>query len=137
MLNLDIFLSENLYKMKHFVLLLALVACFVISDVKAQTINGVKLSDLKEEYLEISEYRKFLGEKIFVSVDYGQEKGARSNVRELVVKGDDGDYLAYSSVMSFINKMKAHGYKLFKVYALTMGENSLPRYILKRKLSKD
>ncbi len=118
--------------MKRLILSLAIASCFAISKVKAQTINDVKLSDLKEEYLEVSEYRKFLGEKIFISVDYGQKKN-NTNIRDLVVKDEKGNYLEYNSVIEFINKMKTHDYELFQVYSLTTGENALPKYILKRK----
>ncbi len=116
--------------MKRLILLLAIASCFGLSKVKAQTVNDVKLSDLKEEYLEVSEYRKFLGEKIFISLDYGQKKN-KYNSRELVIKDENGDYLEYASVIEFINKMKTHGYELFQAYSLTTGENARLMYILK------
>ncbi len=119
--------------MKRLILSLAIASCLAISKVKAQTVNDVKLSDLKEEYLEVSEYRKFLGEKIFISVDYGQKKNTNINARDLVVKDEKGYYLEYNSVIEFINIMKTHGYELFQAYSLTTGENARLMYILKRK----
>ncbi len=118
--------------MKRLILVLAIAGCFIFSKVKAQTVNDVKLSDIKEEYLEVSEYRKFLGEKIFISLDYGQEK-TKQNFRELVVKDDKGDYLQYNSVIDFINQMKTHGYELFQAYSIPTVQNAIPKYILKRK----
>lgn len=118
--------------MKRLILVLAIASYFGLSNVKAQTVNDVKLSDLKEEYLEVNEYRKFLGEKIFISLDYGQKKDA-NNFRETVIRNKKGDYLEYTSVIDFVNKMKPYGYELFQVYVLSTSENAIPKYILKRK----
>lgn len=118
--------------MKRLILLLAIAGCFVTAKVKAQKVNDVKLSDLKEEYLEVGEYRKFLGEKVFISLDYGQKKDV-NNFRETVVRNEKGDYLEYTSVIDFVNKMKPYGYELFQVYVLSTSDNAIPKYILKRK----
>jgi hypothetical protein len=112
------------------ILKLAIIGCLAFTSVKAQTVDGVKLSDLKETYLEISEYRRMLGEKTFIALDFGQKKDM-NNFREVVVRDEKGNYLEYSSVIDFVNKMQPHGYELFQVY--TLGENPWPRYILKKR----
>lgn len=118
--------------MKRLILLLAITSCFGLSKVKAQTINDVKLSDLKEEYLEATEYRQLLSEKTFIALDYGQKKDA-NNFRETVVRDEKGKYLEYNSVIDFVNKMKPYGYELFQVYTLGNSEKSWPKYVLKKK----
>lgn len=112
--------------------MLAIAGSMTIVSAKAQAVNDVKLSDLKEEYIEVTEYRRLLGEKTFISVDYGQKRDV-NNFREVVVRDDKGKYLEYNSVIDFINKMKPNGYELFQVYTLGNGDASFPRYILKRK----
>ena len=116
------------------ILKLAIVSCLAFTSIKAQTVDGVKLSELRETYLEVSEYRRLLGEKTFIAVDFGQKKDM-NNFREVVVRDEKGNYLEYNSVIDFINKMKPCGYELFQVYTLGTSENPWPRYILKRKNS--
>jgi hypothetical protein len=117
------------------ILKLAIVGCLTFTSVKAQTVDGVKLSDLKETYLEVSEYRRLLGEKTFIALDFGQKKDI-NNFREVVVRDEKGKYLEYNSMMDFINKMQQYGYELFQVYSLGTSENTWPRYILKKNLAK-
>jgi hypothetical protein len=111
---------------------LVIACCVTFSSVKAQTVNDVKLSDLKEDYLEVTEYKQFLSEKTFVAVDYGQKKEA-NNFREAVVRNEKGKYQEYNSVIDFVNKMKLYSYELFQVYVLVSGTDSKPTYVLKRK----
>lgn len=118
--------------MKKLILLLAIAGCITSVGAKAQTVNNVKLSDLKEEYIEVTEYRKLMGEKTFIAVEYGQKKDV-NNFREVVVRDDKGKYLAYNSVIDFVNKMKPNGCELFQVYTLGNNDASFPRYVLKRK----
>ena len=113
------------------ILRLAIVSCLAFTSVKAQIVDGVKLSDLKEPYLEVSEYRRLLGNKTFIALDYGQKKD-ENGFQEVVVRDEKGKYLEYNSVIDFVNKMKPYGYELFQAYSVS-SENSWPRYILKKK----
>ncbi len=112
--------------MKRLILMLAMASCMAISNVKAQTVNGVKLSDLKEEYIEVTPAR---GVYQGIFVDFGQE----FSYQTLVVKDDKGKAQKYNSIIAFINKMKPYGYELFQVYVIVSGEDSRPTYVLKRK----
>ncbi len=113
--------------MKRLILLLAIAGCFVFSKAKAQTVNDIKLSDLKAEYLEVSGSAG--NNEVFIYLEYGQKLA----ISKRIVRDDNGKYLAYGSVIDFINKMKIHGYELFQVYTLTDGGDAKPKYILKRK----
>ncbi|MES2651432.1 MAG: hypothetical protein V4663_06820 [Bacteroidota bacterium] len=113
--------------MKRLILSLAIASGFVFSKVKAQTVNDVKLSDLKEEYLEVTGGNGI--NEVLIYLEYGQ----KPTFSKRLVKDDNGKGLAYSSVIEFINKMKTHGYELFQVYALMEGGSTAPKYILKRK----
>ena len=112
--------------MKRLILSLAIAGCFALSTAKAQTVNDVKLSDIKEEYIEVSAVGN---NGVFIYLDYGQ----KSNLSKLIVKDENGKNLEYNSVIDFINKMKPHGYELFQVYKQNDRLDAKPRYILKRK----
>lgn len=117
--------------MKKSITLAAIVACFALGNAKAQTINGIKLADLKEEYLEVEAFRQAFSEKIFIWLEYGQKS---KNRETSTVKDERGRNLEYNSVIDFVNKMKAYGYELFQVYAVNSTANSsASKYILKRK----
>lgn len=118
--------------MKPSIILAAFVACFAFVNAKAQTINGVKLADIKEEYIEFSTFKQTLGEKTFIWLEYGQK--TINNRQNVIVKDESGKNLECNSAIDFMNKMKDYGYELFQAYAVNSGENaSTPRYILKRK----
>lgn len=118
--------------MKKSIILAAFVACFALVNAKAQTVNGVKLADIKEEYIEFGTFRQALGEKIFIWLEYGQK--TVNNRQNVIVKDENGKNLECNSGIEFVNKMRDYGYELFQAYAVNSGENSSSsKYILKRK----
>ena len=118
--------------MKKVILILAIASAAAIQTIKAQTVNDVKLSDLKEEYIEVTEYRRLIGDETFIALDYGQKKD-ENRFREVVVRDEKGKYKEYNSVIDFVNKMKPNGYELFQVYTINSAERTFPKYILKRR----
>ncbi|MES2448039.1 MAG: hypothetical protein V4546_12710 [Bacteroidota bacterium] len=118
--------------MKKLIVLSAIAACLAFSEVKAQTVNGVRLSEIRAEYIEISEFRRYLGEKTFIYLEYGQKiEFARANA---VIKDDDGKDLEFNSLIDCVNKLRNYGYELFETYVLKYNEgNPVKYYILKKK----
>ncbi len=119
-------------RMKKLIVLSAIAACLAFSEVKAQTVNGVRLSEIRAEYIEISEFRRYLGEKTFIYLEYGQKiEFARANA---VIKDDDGKDLEFNSLIDCVNKLRNYGYELFETYVLKYNEgNPVKYYILKKK----
>lgn len=119
-------------RMKKLIVFSAIAACLAFSKVKAQTVNGVRLSEIRAEYIEISEFKRYLSDKIFIHLEYGQKiDDARANA---VIKDDDGKDLEFNSLIDCINKLKSYGYELFEAYALKHEERSAVKYyILKKK----
>jgi len=111
--------------------MLAIAGCFGISALKAQTVNNLKLSELKEEYLEIGENQR-IG-KTFITIDYGQK---RRNNNELLVKDANGNNFEFNSTIDFLNRMKTYGYELVQVYSVISSGDSVTKYILRRKLNE-
>jgi len=118
--------------MKKLILMLVITGCIAFSSVKAQTINGIKLSELNSEYLEINSVRQIFGDKTYIVLDYGQQPDA-NNFRNLIVKDANGKNLAYGSAVDFLNQMKAHAYELFQVYTVTNSDSSTIKYVLQKK----
>jgi len=98
----------------------------------AQTVNSVKLSDLKEEYLEVSIFERTFSKKQFVFLEYGQN--VREDFDAGIVKDEGGKPLPFNSLIDFVNQMKKHGYEVSKTYAVRHRDDRVDKFfILKRK----
>lgn len=118
--------------MKRTILLAAMLACFAYGKVSAQTINGVKLSELKEPVLELRAFKQDFGSKVLVQLEYGQRV---INERQAsLVKDENGKNMEFNSALDFVNRMKVYGYELFTAYAVAYRDNTVDKfYVLKRK----
>lgn len=118
--------------MKKLIVFTAIAVCFAFAEGKAQTVNGVRLSDIRSEYIEISEFKRYLSDKICIHLEYGQKVvDARQNA---VIKDDDGKDLEFNSLIDGLNKLKSYGYELFEAYTLKYEErNAIKFYVLKKK----
>lgn len=92
----------------------AIAGCLAFSNVKAQVVNGIRLSELKATYIEIDEYRPPNRGKIYVRLEYGQE--VRNDREHSLIKDDNGRNLEFNSLVDCLNKMRSYGYELFQAY---------------------
>ncbi|NII84721.1 hypothetical protein [Pedobacter sp. SG908] len=117
--------------MKKLILAAAFVACFGVPYAKAQNVNGVKLTDIHVDYIQIRAVRSFLADKQWIALEYGQKV---SDYSELYIRDDNAKKLEFNSAIDAVNKMKAYGYELFSVYTEQVDQSSnKPVYVLKRK----
>jgi hypothetical protein len=118
--------------MKKLIVFSAIAVCLAFAEGKAQTVNGVRLAEIRSEYIEVSEFRRPLIDKIFIYLEYGQKiEEVRKNA---VIKDDDGKDLEFNSLIDCINKLNSYGYELFEAYTLKYDErNAVKYYVLKRK----
>ena len=114
--------------MKKVMILATLMAGFALSSVKAQTVNGVKLSEITAPYIQVRQIERLLSEKFYVSIEYGQ---LANDLNNTCIKDDNGKKMEFTSALDFVNKSKSYGYELFQVF--TEGENNSAVYLLKRK----
>ena len=115
--------------MKKLFILAALAACFAFS-VQAQTVNGIRLSEIKADYIELSAIKNGFSEKTWIMLEYGQKTWDNQDV---YVKDDAGKKLEFNSAIDGVNQMKNYGYELFQVYSLSSGGDFQKYYVLKRK----
>lgn len=117
--------------MKKLLISAAAVACFALSDAKAQTVNGIRLSEIKTDYIEVSAVRSDFADKLWIKVEYGQKV---SELNDACIKDDNGKRLEFKSAIDGVNKMKSYGYELFNVYTTQVDTSSnKPVYVLKKK----
>ncbi|MCX2582228.1 hypothetical protein [Pedobacter sp. MR22-3] len=114
--------------MKKLLILATLMAGFASVDVKAQIVNGIRLTDIKADYIQVRADERVLARTFFITIEYGQLTNDWENT---VLKDDDGKKIQFNSALDFINKAKSYGYELFQVF--TEGEKRDVVYLLKRK----
>lgn len=105
-------------------------ACFAYGKISAQTVNGVKLADLKEEYIEVSTFERSFSEKQYIFLEYGQK--VRDNFDAGVVMDESRKPMPFNSLIEFVNQMKAYGYEIAQTYAIYNGDRTKKFFILKR-----
>lgn len=134
-INACVVITHKTRTMKRTILLAAMLACFAIGKTSAQTVNGIKLADLKEDYIEVSSFRPSFNGKIFITLEYGQK--IYNNKDAGIVMDDEGKRMEFNSVIEFVNRMKKLGYDLFQAYAAPSSEgrenNVAKFYVLKLK----
>lgn len=59
--------------MKKIMTLATVVACFALFDAKAQNVNGIRFSDIRADYVELSQDRQIFSRKVHVIFEYGQK----------------------------------------------------------------
>lgn len=108
-----------------------IVACFALKCAKAQTVNGIRLSEIRSDYIQVKGINRAFSDKVLVSLEYGQNA---PNLDNTYIKDDDGKKMEFNSIIEFVNKSKAYGYNLFNVFSEQNGkDSSIAVYVLKRK----
>ncbi|SOD19600.1 hypothetical protein [Pedobacter xixiisoli] len=115
--------------MKRIFLLATMIAFFAIGKVSAQTVNGINLSDLKQEYIEFHAFRQ--GDKMLIWLEYGQK--VLYDRHAAIVKDVKGKNLEFNSAIEFLNTMRSNGYELFQAHSVATGNDVTKYYVLKRK----
>ncbi len=119
--------------MKKIILILTL--SFFVLTLKAQTINGVKLSDIKSHYIEILCKGKIFSTKVTVDVDYGQptKRDAFGERMKMNFKDENGKPITFNSSIDALNFFEKNGYKFVTAYTITHGNQNIYHYLMERK----
>ncbi len=108
------------------------IACFGIFNSKAQTVNGVLISEVKSDYIELRAIYRPFSDKIWISLEYGQ-KISDENVNTYI-RDDQRKPLEFNSALDAVNKMKTYGYELLQVYIIKKdSDTNYKYYVMKRR----
>ncbi len=119
--------------MKNLIIpLVILASCLSLRQAKAQMVNGVKLSEITADYLEITAIKRTFSDKIWISLEYGQKVWDLND--NTYIRDDNRKEMEFNSALDCVNKMKSYGYELFQVYSVKNVETDGRKYyVLKRK----
>jgi len=116
--------------MKKLLIAAALASCFGLSNAKSQTVNGLRLSEIRADYIQLRGNKRTFSDKFQIGLEYGQNT---QNEENIYIKDDKGKKMEFESTLEFVNKMKNYNYELFQVFSERDGDSSITVYVLKRK----
>jgi len=94
-------------------------------------------SEAKEEYCMILATQKFLSTKVKISVDFGQQVSFWKNtVRAQTLKDENGKAISFNSVIDALNYMSSKGWEFVNAYAITVDNENVLHYVMKRQLTE-
>ena len=87
-----------------------------------------------EEYCMMMATQKFLSTKVIITLDYGQETkffggGAAT------VKDEAGKIQSFNSVIDALNYMNSQGWEFVNAYVVTVAQQNVYHYVLRRKIA--
>lgn len=112
-------------------LISTLLGLFLFSSAYAQSVNDVPLTDIDVEYMQIVGTSKLLSQKISIQIDFGQENKLWV-AKDTQVRDADGKQVVFNSMIDALNFMSANGYEFVTAYTLTMGNNNIYHYLLRK-----
>lgn len=119
--------------MKKSFLILLVILGFQLSYGQEQVALSKK--NAIEEYCMVLATSKLLSTKLTIQVDFGQEWSFWKDKRSM--KDEGGKKLEFNSVIDAFNYMAAQGWEYVNAYAITVGNQNVYHYVLKRKLTEE
>ena len=109
------------------------ILLFAFVNLKSQTINNLPLKDLDVEYLQIVGASKMFSTKVTIQIDLGQRTKFFSSKDEMQLKDENGEKLEFNSMIDALNFMSANGYEFVTAYVITVSNQNVYHYLMRRK----
>lgn len=120
-------------------LLVVLSVMFLSLNTFAQkdgTVNGVKISELGVEYVQILGHSSLLKpNQVKITIDFGQKwfNGLFKKTEDIIIRDSNGEALIFNSMMDALNFMFDNGYEFVNAYIITISNQNVYHYVLKKK----
>jgi hypothetical protein len=98
-----------------------------------QTVNDIPIKDIDVQYVRIVGTSKLLSLKLNIRIDFGQKINYWGGGVETFVKDSKGKKVNFNSMIDALNFMYTNGYEFESAYALTIGNQNVYHYLLKKK----
>ena len=112
-------------------LLVLIVGLFSFSS-SAQTVNDVPLSEIDVEYVQIVGTGKLFKNDVTIQIDFGQKDKVFST-KDTRILDANGEDVVLHSMVDALNFMDSNGFEFVTAYAITIGNQNVYHYLLKRK----
>lgn len=119
------------FKNRYMKKLIVVILTAITINGYSQIVNDVKIKDLDIKYCKIVGYNKsLLGQKIVVTVDYGQKYNW---IKPQVIKDHNGKALVFNSMIEALNYMDGNGWEYVNNFVVTTGQTNIYHYLLRKK----
>lgn len=99
----------------------------------AQSINGIELKDIDQEFVQILGTAKGLGgNKVTITINFGQVNKAFSSKDDGHIIGNDGKKVVFNSMIDALNFMHGQGYEYVDSNAVTIGGSNVFHFLLRK-----
>jgi len=95
------------------------------------TIDGVKLSSVNVEYIQIVGTARFMSNKVTIQFDYGQELKLLSSKQGRLTY-PTGKPVIFTGMMASMHFMIAHGYEYLDRNVITVGNQNVYHYMYRK-----
>jgi hypothetical protein len=104
--------------------------------VNAQTINGIKVSEIDSPFVELVGTDKIFSNKITVEMDFGQNNKLWSS-KDTRVLDENGKDVVFNSMVDAMNFMSINGYKFETAYVVSIpsgsGQQNVYHWLMSKK----
>jgi hypothetical protein len=105
---------------------------FGLGNLYSQTVNDVPIKEIDVDYIQIVGQSKAFSNKLVIEIDFGQENKFFSS-KDTQVKDENGKRLEFNSMIDALNFFSANDYNFINAYTITLGNQNVYHYILKKR----
>ena len=113
------------------VLLVLAIALFGFTA-NAQTIDGKSFDSLDQEFVQIVGMAKLMSNKVKITINFGQENKIFSGKDDGTIYNKEGKKMVFNTMIDALNFMHSVGYEYEDSYALTVGNQNVLHYLLRK-----
>ncbi|MDB5250841.1 MAG: hypothetical protein JWP27_10 [Flaviaesturariibacter sp.] len=115
-----------------------LTACFnllLVAVAHSQTVNDIPIKNIDVDYVQIVGTSRVLSNKLTIEIDFGQENKLFSSDKDTRIKDVNGKNMIFNSMIDALNFMTKNGYDFVQAYAITVNNQNVYHYMLRKKKS--
>lgn len=112
----------------------SLLFAFSFGNLYSQTINDIPLKEIDADYIQIVGTGKLFKNEVTIEIDFGQKTKMLSASSERRIKDENGNSISFNSMIDALNFMSKNGYEFVNAYAITISNQNVYHYVLRRKL---
>lgn len=95
--------------------------------------SAQEFTEPKYVYAEILGMERFLSKKVAITIDYGQIESIWQDAR---LRTEDGKVRVFNSMVDAMNFMGAMGWEFQQAYVITVGNQNVYHWLLKKEYSQ-
>ena len=114
-------------------LIISATLLFITFVTNAQTVNDIPIKDIDVDYVMIVGTSGMFTKKVTIEIDFGQNTKFFSSGKETRIKDAEGKNMVFNSMIDALNFMSNNGFEFVDAYAITVGNQNVYHFMLKKK----